>query len=422
MKFLFIHQNTPAQFRHMATRLAADPANEVVFVGRYKRADLPGVRFVLYDYDKFQGPAVPSPFAFVGDAYRHGVAAAETCRMLKEKEGFAPDLVCVHPGWGEALFLRDVFPTAPILQYCEFFYRARGSDYDFGKDPSKLTAIGDYHLRLKNMTLMSGFETMDWGLCPTNWQWAQHPEFVREKTSVLHEGINTAVCKPDPTARFRAPNGHWFSAEDEIVTYVARNLEPYRGVHIALPAIQEILARRPNAKAIIVGEDGVSYGSHPPDGATWKENVLRTLSLDPQRVIFADRLPYEEYLKVLQISSAHIYLTYPFVLSWSMTEAMSTGCAIIGSRTTPVLEVLEDRKNGLLVDFFNHREVADAVCAVLEDKALAQSVRAAARDYAVRNLDLETVCLPRHLDLLNHLASGALARGVRPQAGRLYGP
>jgi glycosyltransferase involved in cell wall biosynthesis len=195
---------------------------------------------------------------------------------------------------------------------------------------------------------------------------------------------------------------------DEVVTYVARNLEPYRGFHTFMRASAEILRRRPRARIVVVGGDEVSYGNPPASGRNYRETLLWELGskLDLSRLHFLGRIPYDSYVKLLQVSAAHIYLTYPFVLSWSFLEAMACGCAMIGSDTPPVMEVLRDQENGLAVDFFNPFAIADKVDEVLDDPTRTAILRERARETAVRSFDLTS----RQLPLWDRLIEDLLAR------------
>jgi glycosyltransferase involved in cell wall biosynthesis len=203
-----------------------------------------------------------------------------------------------------------------------------------------------------------------------------------------------------------AKAGVTLSAGDEVVTYVARNLEPYRGFHVFMRALPGLLRARPRARVLIVGGDQVSYGSKPADGETWRARMLAEVGgqIDAGRVHFLGRLPYESYLRLLQVSAVHAYLTYPFVLSWSMLEAMAAGCMVVGSRTAPVEEVIKHGENGWLVDFFDHRQLAEALAGALEERSRLDGIRQAARRTVVERFDLTTVCLPRQLEILQ--ASG----------------
>jgi glycosyltransferase involved in cell wall biosynthesis len=259
------------------------------------------------------------------------------------------------------------------------------------------------------------FDAADWGNTPTEWQRSLHPPEMRTRITTIHEGIDTNIAVPNPAARIQFDRSELvLTAGDEVITYVARNLEPYRGFHIFMRAAKEILHRRPRAHIVVIGGDDVSYGSPPPPGETFRGLMLKELGngLMVDRIHFMGQVSYEIYLSVLQISSAHIYLTYPFVLSWSFIEALSCGCAIIGSDTPPVLEVLEDNENGLLVDFFSPTAIADRVDQILDQPDETRRLRDNARDTAITRFDFKTVLLPRWLGLMDDLINGR-----RPKAG-----
>lgn len=406
VKALFVHQNMPGQYKHLAPALARDPKNQVAFITKEGKPDLPGITKATYKLTRDVTPNIHHYLARLEDQVLHGQGAVRAAMHLSN-EGFVPDVILAHTGWGEALFLRDAFPDARILAFCEFYYASRGSDIDFAPD-HKANLDRDCRTRMRNTHMLMSLESADWGISPTWWQWSRHPEPFRPKISVIHDGVDTDACKADPRAVVELPNGEHLSRDDEVVTYVARNLEPYRGFDIFMQSIAPILERRPKARIILVGGDEISYGNGPPEGGTWRDAMLAKVRFDPARVHFLPRIPYPDFQKVLSISRAHIYLTYPFVLSWSMLEAMSHECMMITSRTPPVLEVAEDGKNARLVDFFNPREIADAVVAALADQEATMPLRKAARETVLRKYDLKRVCLPAQLDLIHTLAEGRL--------------
>jgi glycosyltransferase involved in cell wall biosynthesis len=223
----------------------------------------------------------------------------------------------------------------------------------------------------------------------------------------VHEGVDTILVKPDPSARLWLSGGHCLSRTDDIVTYSARDLEPYRGFHVFMRALPRVLEQRPRAQVLIVGGDGVSYGRRPEKADSYPAQLLAELDgkVDLKRVHFLGHLPYQQYLTVLQISTVHVYLTYPFVLSWSLVEAMAAGCLVIGSRSAPVEEVICDGENGQLVDFFDVEGLGNRIANALarDGDGVNDSIRAAARQTVIARYELNSVCLPAYLNLLRSL-------------------
>jgi glycosyltransferase involved in cell wall biosynthesis len=403
---LFIHQNFPAQYRHLARRLADEGGNTVYFITKANDNRMRGVEKIVYALPPAPKPNFHPLTLDFDIAVRHGMAVVDACRDLKRR-GVRPDIICGHSGWGELMFVKDVFADVPILSYFEFYYHFNNVDIGFDAEYSG-SDVDPFRLRAKNAVTLLSFDAADWGNTPTQWQKSVHPPELRSRISVIHEGVDTDLVRPDPEAWLGLKrDGVQLTARDEVVTYVARNLEPYRGFHIFMRAASEILRRRPHTHIVVVGGDGVSYGQPAPPGRTFRELMLRELDLGAERRLhFLGQIGHEAYVKVLQISSAHVYLTYPFVLSWSFIEALSAGCAVIGSGTPPVLEVLRDQENGLVADFFSPSEIADKVDLILDHPELAAELRAGARSTAVRDFDLKTRRLPQWLGLLDDLTNG----------------
>ncbi len=411
MKIVFLHQNIPGQYKHLARVFGADPKNEVYFVSKPKAVEIPGVKKITYKLHREQNKDIHHYLASVESAVLYGQAVARAMVGLRNT-GFKPDVICAHPGWGESLFVKDVFPDAALLNYFEFYYHSSGSDVGF--DPDYKVTLNDLcRIRVKNTNNLLSLEACDAGVSPTRWQRKQFPPEYLYKIAQIHEGIDTKIAAPNPDAKVKLPDGRVLTRNDEVVTYVARNLEPYRGFPSFMRAVPEICRRRPNAHIVIVGGDGVSYGRKLPKGETYRAQMLKEVKIDPGRVTFAGYLPYEKFLRILQASSVHVYLTYPFVLSWSMLEAMSIGCLVIGSDTPPVTEVLADGKNGLLVDFYSPQQIAERIDEVLDHKDRMARIRKAARETILERYELNN-CLKKHVKLIKQLASGKLPSVSRP--------
>lgn len=402
MKILLVHQNFPGQYLHLARYLGSIPGNEVVYITQRKDAELPGVRKIVYQPKRKATKGVHHYVAETEAAVLNAQEVARAALDLK-KSGFTPDIMLGHNGWGEIWYLKDVFPGSPLIGYFEFFYRAQGADVGF-EPGAELGFDTAPRIRTKNLGNLLALDTVDAGQCPTAWQRSLYPKRYQSMLHVAHEGIDTQAVAPTPTARLRIENsGVEFSAGQEIVTYVTRNLEPYRGFQSFMRSLPQVLQRRPQAQVLIVGGDEVSYGARLPEGKTFRQEMLNELgpTLDLSRVHFLGKVPYSTFLKVLQVSRVHVYLTYPFVLSWSMLEAMAAGCLIVGSKTPPVEEVIRHGENGLLVDFFSPQEIADRMIEALEDQRAYTALRQAARQTIVHNYDLKKICLPAQLRLLN---------------------
>jgi glycosyltransferase involved in cell wall biosynthesis len=416
---LFIHQNFPAQYLHIVRCLAAQPNSQVYFITQANHSELPGVRKLVYQPEL---PLVSSCHAYTASfdtAVRTGTAVANVCRGLRDR-GVVPDIVVGHCGWGETLFVKEVFPDVPLLAYFEFFYHPQGADVGFDPEFAPQLDGDGARLQVRNTVNRLSFAESDWGHTATAWQRSLFPVTMQARITSLHEGVDTVRVKPDPTAWIKlARENILLTHADEVITYVSRNLEPYRGFHIFMRALPEILRRRPRAHALIVGGDGLSYSDPPTGGGSYRERLLAEVGakLDLDRVHFLGQVPYETYLNVLQVSSAHVHLTYPFVLSWSFLEAMSAGCLVIGSATPPVLEVLRDGKNGLAVDFFSIDKICDRVDQVLDHPNRMQTLREAARATALRKFDINAVTLPRWNQLLKGLAERRFPLEQPPDPG-----
>lgn len=396
MKILFVHQNFPGQFLHLAPALAARGHTVLALTdeGNQRHAPLPVLRY-------------RTPAAAVGEgiartytqAAERGLAAARAAAQLRRDKGFVPDVVFGHGGWGETLFLREVWPEARHLTYAEFYYHTRGLDADFDPEFRSEDILRRFRTSARKTHLLMALAEADAALAPTRWQASTFPEPWRNRITVIHDGIDTDRVRPDPAAGLTLPDGRVLRPGDEVLSFVNRNLEPYRGYHIFLRALPEVLRARPQAQVVIVGGDGVSYGPAPAGGRSWKEIFLSEVRdrLDLSRVHFLGQVPYAQYLSLIQVARVHAYLTYPFVLSWSLLEAMSAGGLVIGSRTGPVEEVIEDGVNGRLVDFFDVEGWSAVLTEALADPGAGTALRAAARRTIVEGYDLKRHSLPRLL-------------------------
>ena len=408
MKILFIHQNFPGQFLHLAPELARRGHDCLALTDAANNRPA-GIPFVKYRYTP---PAVDPKETRLGRNYTtmsdRGVAVARAARTLRDEKGYEPDLILGHSGWGETLFLKEIWPKARLVIYAEFYYRGQGLDMGFDPEFSTPGFDGLMIAQGRAAHLGQALVHADAGIAPTEWQASTFPPVLRQMLTVLHDGIDTDLVRPDPQARLELPSGRVLTAGDEVVSFVNRNLEPYRGWHIFARALPAVLQARPDAQVVIVGSDGVSYGQPPADGRAWKEDLLREVGprLDLSRVHFLGRVPHETFVRLMQVTRVHAYLTYPFVLSWSLLEAMSAGALVIGSRTPPVQEVIRDGVNGVLVDFFDVEAWSNALVAALRRPDRYRPLRAAARSSVIERYDLRSHCLPRIVSYIE--AQGAI--------------
>ena len=407
MKILFVHQNFPGQFPHLAPELVnrGHDCLALTDLGNNRASPIPVLR---YKHE----PATVDPAATrLGRNYTlmsdRGVTVARAALQLRKDKGYVPEVIIGHSGWGETLFLKEVWPEAKLIVYAEFYYKGRGADvgfdHEFGAPSFDQVLIAQGRAGHLGQALVHA----DAGVCPTNWQASTYPVSIRGMLKVIHDGVDTDVMVPNAAARFQLPDGRVLRTGDEVLTFVNRNLEPYRGYHIFMRALPAILAARPNAQVVIVGGDEVSYGAAPKDEKGWKERFLSEVrgSLDMTRVHFMGKIPYPDFVALMQVSRAHAYLTYPFVLSWSMIEAMAAGCHVVASDTAPVAEAITHGINGTLVDFFDVAAWSAALTQALAEPQRFAALRVAARETALSHYDLRRVCLPRMIEFVEGFAA-----------------
>ena len=408
MNILFIHQNFPGQFKFLAPALAGRGHRVVAMtMQKIEQQQWQGVSLVPYAASRGSTPGI---HPWVGD-FETKTIRGEACfraALKLKQQGFNPDVIVAHHGWGESLFLKEIWPTAKLGIYCEFFYHASGSDVGFDPEFPVTDVAEPCRMRLKNLNNLLHFDIADAGLSPTHWQASTFPAPFRDRITVVHDGIDTDAVQPNSAVSLSLSDGLSLSRNDEVVTFVNRNLEPYRGYHIFMRALPQLLRQRPQAHILIVGGDSVSYGAKPAGDSTWKTifaNEVRPQISDADwaRVHFLGNLPYQQFIPLLQLSTVHVYLTYPFVLSWSLLEAMSAGCAIVASDTAPLREAIEHDKTGCLVDFFDAPQLAEQVSALLANADQRQRLGNAARHFAQANYDLKTQCLPKQISWVEQL-------------------
>ena len=414
MRVLFVHQNFPGQYIHIVQRLAQMGQHQLIALGINKpdaNRPLPeSLKHFRYPLDRGNTDGIHPLVMETETKVIRAEGCARAAQQLKD-QGFIPDLICAHPGWGEALFLKAIWPDSPLLCYQEFFYNAYGFDSNFDPEFDRdWTWQAQARLNMKNAYLHLTLEQADWNVSPTHFQASSFPNHWQQRISVIHDGVDIerAVPRPNPPP-MKLPDGTELHKGDPIITFVNRHLEPYRGCHTFLRAIPELQQHCPDARIVIVGDPkGVSYGAACSEGE-WKDRFLAEIDgrYDPSRVHFTGTLPYAQFLPLLQLSACHVYLTYPFVMSWSLLEAMACGCAVVGSDTAPVREAITHGMNGFLVDFFSPGDLAAAVAELLQDRERAEAFGVEARRTVERTYDLN-VCVQRQLALMDLVASGSI--------------
>jgi glycosyltransferase involved in cell wall biosynthesis len=415
MRILITHTNFPAQFRHVAEHLGRMPGNQIVFASKTERKEwaIRGVNKAVFTPD--EQPSTPYRFGrTTEDAVRHGVGLLKLCVDLK-KQGFIPDVVLGHSGWGQTMFIRDVFPDTPFIGYFEWYYNADSPETTFeGKAKNETERA---NIRLRNTAILHDLVASRAGIVPTGWQRSQFPVEFQPKLIQAHDGINTRYFSPADSGRLPIDQLDLpetdLTGATELVTYCSRGLEPYRGFPQFYEALPTILKERPGCHVLIVGDDRVCYSPRPPKGQTYKSIMREKVEVDQSRVHFTGPLPYGQYKKVLQASSAHVYLTWPFVLSWSFLEAMSCGCLVVGSNTEPVREVLRHKENGLLTDFHSSEKIAKTTIFALDKQARLTDLRRNARQTILDKYCLSK-CLPIHLGIVTQAAKDGPGRFKTP--------
>ncbi len=407
MQFLFVHQNFPGQFLHVLRHLAASGRHGIIFITQENANFIPGVRKATYRGPGELNPGVHRDAQEFDHAVTRAQAAAQVAANLKGL-GFHPDIIIGHQGWGEMLNLGDVWPGVPTLGYYEFYYNIMGFDVNFDPEfPTAPDALS--RVRSKNAVNLLALDNPGQGITPTRFQRSTYPDWARGKIDILAEGVSLDVCTPDAeVARRVFQHGDLVVRPGEkLVTYVARDLEPYRGFHIIMRALPSLLQARPDVKVALVGGDGVSYGARLPEGS-WRDHMLREVgpSLDLARVQFCGRLDYADYVRLLQRSDAHVYLTYPFVASWSLREALAIGCAIVASDTAPVQEFMAHGQTGLLTPFLDPGALSRRIQEMLEDTSMAARLRTGARAYAEQHLRMQDH-LTNYARLIDAMVAGA---------------
>jgi glycosyltransferase involved in cell wall biosynthesis len=398
---LFVHSNFPAQFGFLTEALVAR-GHRCAAIGSKTARGLPNLPLLRWRASRSSTSGIFPPASRAEASIIHGHAAAH-CALDLQKRGFEAEVVIGHPGWGETLFMREIFPRAVQIAYAEY-YHAPGGVFGFDPEFSAPSLEGRMHDHARNATLALAYAEADYIVCPTAFQASLLPPALRANVAVIHEGVDTGKIRPDLSASFTLASGRVLDHATPIVTFVNRRFEPLRGFHVFMRALPRLLDEVREAEVLLIGSDERDgYGIAAPEGETWKHNMLRELDgkLDPARLHFTGRLPHDRMLAALSISTAHVFYTYPFALSWSLFEAMATGCLVVASDTMPVREVIRSDVNGILLDFFDSAGLSNALVAACREPDRFLPLRRAARATTVERYDRERHCLPAWLALID---------------------
>jgi glycosyltransferase involved in cell wall biosynthesis len=396
---LFAHNNFPAQFGFVAEAAMARGYTCAAIASPTGRT-LPGMAMEKWAAARSSSKDILKEAIRAEADLIRGEAAAKAALRLRQN-GFEPDLIVGHPGWGETLYLREIFPRARQVIYAEYYYRT--GDGDVGFDPEFGPAVAPMELHAKNMGLALALSEADAIVAPTPFQASRLPEVFRQRTEIIHEGVDVEQVRRNPQARWTTADGRVLDGSRPIITFVSRRLEPLRGYHIFMRSLPRLLEAVPEAEVLVIGEAArAGYGAAAPGGKTWAEVMLGEVSarLDLSRVHFAGRVPHEQFIDALSLSWAHVYFTYPFVMSWSLLEAMACECLIVGSDTAPVRDAITGGENGLLLDFFDHEALAETLIEACRSPGRFAPLRRAARETVASRYDRSAVCLPAWMDLI----------------------
>lgn len=383
---LFVHNNFPAQFRGLVLGLA-ERGVPCCAIGQDHAGVMAQARSARYSLPRGTTPGI-YPLAVRAEADLIRARAAHDAALALKAEGWDPEVIVGHPGWGEMTFLREVFPTAKQVAFAEFYYRGRGMDVGFDTEFFPHDPESVFRAEAKNAVMALAYAEADAIVSPTEFQAAALPRAFRDHARVIHEGVDVEAIRPGPAEPFALDDGRVIATGAPVITHINNNMEPLRGLHIFARALPRVLAAVPGAQVLIVGDPSKRpYGGSSPDARSWRDVCFDGVAYDPARVHFLGRVPHARMLAALRRSTAHVYYTYPFVLSWSLVEAMASGCYVIGSDTPPLHDAIKDGVNGRLLPFFDVDALSGALIAACGDPDGSAPLRAAARATAVEKFD-----------------------------------
>jgi glycosyltransferase involved in cell wall biosynthesis len=310
-----------------------------------------------------------------------------------------PSVIIAHSGFGSSVFLRELY-SCPIINLFEYFYHARHNDMGFRPDfPS--SELDRLRTHGRNAMILMDLNACTRGYAPTAWQKSLFPAEWSSKLDVLHDGIEM-----DQWTRRSVPRRIADKAIDQdtrIVTYVARGLESMRGFDIFMRVANRIAREMPNVLFVVVGSDRVCYGNdlNHIKTKTFREHVIQTVGPDLSRFRFLGMVPRTTLVDLWSLSDLHLYLTVPFVLSWSLLNALACECPVLASDVAPVREIIRHGETGLLADFFDVDGLANQALAVLQDPASYRALGQAGRRLIDAEYSLDRT-YPRFLNLVQN--------------------
>lgn len=403
MNIFILHPSYPGQYLHLGPYLGRNPENRVYFISKENslNAHLENSTLILYDHcskptkEWIDNCGLLQPAA---EAVIEGQMVTHAMEFVAEEHNVKPDIIIGHTGWGSTLFCKDLYPNVPIIGFFEWYYNVEHSDIFWW--PNEVPTMADrVNIRCRNAHHLLNLEVCDVAVSPTIWQREQFPERYKSDIKVLHEGINTDFCSPMPGKRKQGLilQDLNFSADTPIITYVSRGFEEYRGFPQFMDAIRLVLNEKKDVHVIVAGIDRICYGKQLEDTTYLKKEEKKGYPKD--RVHFVGLLNRGDYQQMMRASSCHVYLTRPFILSWSLLEAMSFALPVVGSRTPPVEEVMEDEVNGKLADFRSPYHIAQKICEVLDNPNNSEKLGIAARKTVIERFELYK-CMRKYEDLI----------------------